>query len=108
VATERAHDMARYDLRADVSPRCLAAAATTNCAGVRGWDKNLPGRLLGALPTRPWVKPCRAGGKHFWPAGGSTSRTTVRPSAVGGRGRGSAMTALSKKYGPHLGLVGTW
>jgi hypothetical protein len=26
---------------------------------VRGWDKNLPARLLGALPKRSWIKRLR-------------------------------------------------
>jgi hypothetical protein len=32
---------------------------------VRGWDKNLPGKILGALPKQQWVRPLPHRGQDF-------------------------------------------
>jgi hypothetical protein len=31
---------------------------------VRLWDKNLPGRILGALPKQQWSRPLQRRGQH--------------------------------------------
>jgi hypothetical protein len=75
---------------------------------VRGWDKNLPSRLLGALPKRSWLKRLRRLGVEvlapLWHHAASKSEAT--------RSRWQwtwvADDSVFKKYGTQLGLVGTW
>src|SRR5262252_9445079 len=40
-------------------PPLFGCRTTTELCRVRGWDKNLPSRLLGALPKRSWLKRLR-------------------------------------------------
>ena len=40
-------------------PPLFGCRTNTELCGVRGWDKNLPTRLLGALPKRSWIKRLR-------------------------------------------------
>jgi hypothetical protein len=75
---------------------------------VRGWDKNLPSRLVGALPKRSWLKRLGRLGvealEPLWRHAASKSEAT--------RSRGQwtwvADDSVFKKYGEQLGLVGTW
>jgi DDE superfamily endonuclease len=75
---------------------------------VRGWDKNLPSRLLGALPKRSWIKRLRRLGlevlgplwRHAAHASAAT-RSRWQWTWVGD-------DSVFKKYGEQLGLVGTW
>jgi hypothetical protein len=75
---------------------------------VRGWDKNLPSRLLGALPKRSWLKRLRRLGvevlEPLWRDAASKSEAT--------RSRWQwtwvADDSVFKKYGDQLGLVGPW
>jgi len=75
---------------------------------VRGWDKNLPGRLLGALPKRKWLKRLQRLGQELltqlWQhveAKSPATRSRWQWTWVGD-------DSLFKKYGRQLGLVGTW
>jgi hypothetical protein len=75
---------------------------------VRGWDKNLPTRLLGALPKRSWIKRLRRLGLEvlvpLWRHAASASAAT--------RSRWQwtwvSDDSVFKKYSDQLGLVGTW
>src|ERR671934_321415 len=40
-------------------PPLFGCHTNTELCRVRGWDKNLPTRLLGALPKRSWIKRLR-------------------------------------------------
>jgi hypothetical protein len=40
-------------------PPLFACRTNTELGRVRGWDKNLPSHLLGALPKRFWIKRLR-------------------------------------------------
>ena len=40
-------------------PPLFGCRTNTELCRVRGWDKNLPTRLLGALPKRSWIKRLR-------------------------------------------------
>jgi hypothetical protein len=40
-------------------PPLFGCRTNTELCRVRGWDKNLPWRLLGALPKRSWLKRLR-------------------------------------------------
>src|SRR5262245_14436723 len=37
-------------------PPLFGCRTNTELCRVRGWDKNLPSRVLGALPKRSWIK----------------------------------------------------
>jgi len=75
---------------------------------VRGWDKNLPGRLLGARPKRQ-------GGKQ-WPRRGQAllarrwQHLEDKSPATRSRWQWTWVgdDSIFKKYGQQLGLVGTW
>jgi hypothetical protein len=75
---------------------------------VRGWDKNLPARLLGALPKRSWIKRLRRLGLEvlvpLWRYAASKSEATRSRWQWTWGGDDSVF----KKYGEQLGLVGTW
>ena len=75
---------------------------------VRGWDKNLPARLLGALPKRSWLKRLRRLGLEvllpLWHHAASASAATQSRWQWTWVGDDSVF----KKYGEQLGLVGTW
>src|SRR5438093_3766792 len=75
---------------------------------VRGWDKNLPARLLSALPKRSWIKRLRRLGLEvlvpLWRYAASKSEATRSRWQWTWVGDDSVF----KKYGDQLGLVGTW
>jgi hypothetical protein len=75
---------------------------------VRGWDKNLPSRLLGALPKRSWIKRLRRLGLEvlvpLWRYAANASAATRSRWQWTWVGDDSVF----KKYGEQLGLVGTW
>lgn len=73
---------------------------------MRGWDKHLPGRLLGAWPTRQWVRRLQRRGQaglgRLWRQVEAKSPAPRRrwPWTWVGADR------LCRPYGPPLGLVG--
>src|SRR6266545_1108082 len=89
-------------------PPLFGCRTNTELCRVRGWDKNLPARLLGALPKRSWIKRLRRLGLEvlvpLWRHAASKSEAT--------RSRWQwtwvADDSVFKKYGDQLGLVGTW
>ena len=89
-------------------PPLFGCRTNTELCRVRGWDKNLPSRLLGALPKRSWIKRLRRLGLEvlipLWRYAASASEAT--------RSRWQwtwvADDSVFKKYGEQLGLVGTW
>ena len=75
---------------------------------VRGWNKNVPSRLLGALPKRSWIKRLRRLGLEIllsiWHhTQGKSASTHSR-----WQWRWIVDDSVFRKYGTHLGLVGTW
>jgi hypothetical protein len=89
-------------------PPLFGCRTNTELCRVRGWDKNLPTLLLGALPKRSWIKRLRRLGlevlESLWRHAASKSEAT--------RSRWQwtwvADDSVFKKYGEQLGLVGTW
>jgi hypothetical protein len=89
-------------------PPLFGCRTNTELCRVRGWDKNLPSRLLGALPKRSWLKRLRRLGLEvlipLWRHAAHASAAT--------RSRWQwtwiADDSVFKKYGDQLGLVGTW
>jgi hypothetical protein len=89
-------------------PPLFSCRTNTELCRVRGWDKNLPSRLLGALPKRSWMKRLRRLGLEvlipLWRHAASKSAATQSRWQWTWVGDDSVF----KKYGKQLGLVGTW
>src|SRR4030095_11864169 len=89
-------------------PPLFGCRTNTELCRVRGWDKNLPSRLLGALPKRSWIKRLRRWGLELlgplWRYAASASASTRSRWQWTWVGDDSVF----KKYGDQLGLVGTW
>lgn len=75
---------------------------------VRGWDKNIPGRLLSALPKRSWLKRLRRLGLEvlisIWHYLEDKSPATLSR----WQWRWVFDDTVFRKYGDALGLVGNW
>jgi hypothetical protein len=75
---------------------------------VRGWDKNLPGRILGALPKRKWIRHLQRLGQEVL----VRLRRQVEPASPATQSRWQwtwvGDDSVFKKAGQQLGLVGTW
>jgi hypothetical protein len=73
---------------------------------VRGWDKNMPGRVLGALPKRKWIRRLQRLGQELlvqlW------RQVADKSPATQSRWQWTWVgdDRLFKKYGAQLGLVG--
>ena len=89
-------------------PPLFGCRTNSELCRVRGWDKNLPSRLLGALPKRSWLKRLRRLGMEvllpLWRHAASKSEATRSRWQWTWVGDDSVF----KKYGEQLGLVGTW
>jgi hypothetical protein len=89
-------------------PPLFGCRTNTELCRVRGWDKNLPSRLLSALPKRSWLKRLRRLGLEvlipLWRHAASKSEATRSRWQWTWVGDDSVF----KKYGEQLGLVGTW
>jgi hypothetical protein len=89
-------------------PPLFGCRTNSELCRVRGWDKNWPSRLLGALPKRSWLKRLRRLGvqvlEPLWRHAASKSEATRS------RWQWTWVTddSVFKKYGAQLGLVGTW
>jgi DDE superfamily endonuclease len=75
---------------------------------VRGWDKNLPGKILSALPKHKWVRQLQHRGQELL----ATLWHRVEDKSPATRSRWQwtwvGDDSVFKKYGQQLGLVGTW
>src|SRR5262244_4003605 len=89
-------------------PPLFGCRTNTELCRVRGWDKNLPSRVLGALPKRSWIKRLRRLGLEvlipLWRHAASASAATRSRWQWTWVGDDSVF----KKYGEQLGLVSTW
>jgi hypothetical protein len=89
-------------------PSLFGCRTTAELCRVRSRDKNLPSRLLGALPKRSWLKRLRRLGldvlRPLW--------RHVQDQSPATRSRWPwtwvADDSVFKKYGQHVELVGTW
>ena len=89
-------------------PPLFGCRTNSELCRVRGWDKNLPARLLGALPKRSWIKRLRRLGLevlvplwHYAASKSAATRSRWQWTWVGD-------DSVFKKYGEQLDLVGTW
>jgi hypothetical protein len=75
---------------------------------VRNWDKNLPGQILGALPKQKWRRQLQHRGQDLL----ASLWRQVEDKSLATRSRWPwtwvCDDSVFKKYGQHLGLVGTW
>src|SRR5215475_8513848 len=89
-------------------PPLFGCLTNTELCRVRSRDKNLPARVLGALPKRSWIKRLRRLGLEVL---ASLWRHTASMSAAT-RSRWQwtwvGDDSVFKKYSEQLGLVGTW
>jgi hypothetical protein len=89
-------------------PPLFGCRTNSELCRVRGWDKNLPSCLLGALPKRSWLKRLQRLGVEvlvpLWRYAASASAATRSRWQWTWVGDDSVF----KKYGEQLGLVGTW
>src|SRR2546421_6542198 len=84
---------------------CLNAYELTR---TRGWDKNLPSRILGALPKRSWLKRLRKLGQDV--LGSLWRHIETRSDATRSRWQWTWVLddSVFRKYSSTLELVGTW
>jgi hypothetical protein len=89
-------------------PPMFGCRTNSELCRVRGWDKNLPAHLRGALPKRSWIKRLRRLGVEglvpLWRYAASKSEATRSRWQWPWVGDDSVF----KKDGAQLGLVGTW
>ena len=89
-------------------PPLFGCRTNAELCRARGWDKNLPSRLLRALPKRSWIKRLRRLGLEvlvpLW------RHVQDRSPATQSRWQWTwvADDSVFKKSGAQLGLVGTW
>ena len=89
-------------------PPLFGCRTPSELSRVRGWDKHLPSRLLGALPKRSWLKRLRRLAQEvlvpLWRHVQDKSPATLS------RWQWTWVfdESVFKKYGQQLGLVGTW
>jgi hypothetical protein len=89
-------------------PPLFGGRTADELSRVRGWDNHCPTRLLGAVPTRTWVKRVQQLGRgllgRLWRHVEDKSPATRR------RWQWTWVSAdrVCKKAGHQLGVVGTW
>jgi hypothetical protein len=89
-------------------PPLFGCRTNTELCRVRGWDKNLPSRLLGALPKCSWLKRLqRLGLEVLMPL---WRHVATKSPATQSRWQRTWVgdDSVFKRYGEQLGLVGTW
>ncbi len=89
-------------------PPLFGCRTPSELCRVRGWDKQWPSRILGALPKRSWLKRLRRLGLEvlvpLW------RHVATKSPATQSRWQWTWAIddSVFKKYGQQLGLVGTW
>src|SRR5947209_2894021 len=75
---------------------------------VRGWNKNIPTQLLGALPKRSWLQRLRRLGLEILQSIWRHTQTKSASTQSRWQWRWIVDDSVFRKYGQQLGLVGTW
>lgn len=89
-------------------PTLFGCRSTHELTRVRGWDKNVPSRILGALPKRSWLKRLRQLGQDILCA--LWRHVASKSAATRSRWQWTWVwdDTVFRKYGQNLELVGTW
>jgi hypothetical protein len=89
-------------------PTLFGCQSTHELTRTRGWDKNMPSRILAALPKRSWLKRLRKLGQDVLSA--LWRHTESMSEATRSRWQWSWVLddTVFRKYGQDLELVGTW
>lgn len=89
-------------------PTLFGCTSAYELTRVRGWDKNLPSRILGALPKRSWLKRLRKLGQDILVPLGRHAQS--RSAATQSRWQWSWVwdDSVFRKYGQTFELVGRW
>ena len=89
-------------------PPLFGCRTAAELCRVRGWDKNWPSRLLGALSKRSWLKRLRRLGLEVLEVLGR--HVAGKSPATQSRWQWTWVfdDSVFRKYGEQLGLVGTW
>jgi hypothetical protein len=89
-------------------PTVFGCRTVSELTQVRVWDKNSPGRLLGAPPKQQWIRQWQRRGQallsRLWPQVADKSPATQRR----WQWTWAAGDSVVKKSGQQLGRVGTW
>jgi hypothetical protein len=89
-------------------PTLFGCTSAYELTRVRGWDKNLPSRLLGALPKRSWLKRLRKLGHDIL----SPLWRHVESMSAATRSRWQWSwvwdDSVFRKYGQDFALIGKW
>jgi hypothetical protein len=72
---------------------------------VMGWDKNLPGRLLGSMPKRKWIEKLRALGQDVLEALGQRVQDMSEATRSRWQWTWVLDSTVFRKYGEKFGLV---
>src|SRR6266404_6977571 len=75
---------------------------------VRGWNKNIPSQLLGALPKRSWLKRLRRVGREILVAIWRHTQDKSASTHSRWQWRWIVDDSVFRKYGQQFGLVGRW
>src|SRR5438132_4101387 len=75
---------------------------------VRGWNKNIPSQLLGALPKRSWLKRLRRLGLEMLVSIWRHTQDTSAGTHSRWQWRWVVDDSVFRKYGKHFRLVGRW
>ena len=89
-------------------PTLFGCRSAHELTRTRGWDKNVPSRLLGALPKRSWLKRLRKLGQDVLSA--LWRHVESMSDATRSRWQWTWVVddSVFRKYGQDLELVGTW
>lgn len=89
-------------------PALFGCRTPAELCRVRGWDKNWPSRLLGALPKRSWIKRLRRLGLEVLVPLWRHVETKSPATQSRWQWTWAIDDSVFKKYGQQLGLVGRW
>ena len=89
-------------------PTLFGARHPHELTRVRGGDKNVPRKLLSALPKRSWLKRLRPLGLEILLSIWRHTQTQSASTQSRCQGRGIVDDSVFRKYGHHFRLVGRW
>jgi hypothetical protein len=89
-------------------PACLGCRHGHELTRVRGWNKNIPTQLLGALPRSSWLKRLKRLGLEMLLAIWRHTQTQSASTQSRWQWRWVVDDSVFRKYGRHFRLVGRW